>query len=111
MADNQRPYRPNEPYGRAAAPGPAPAHGGGDPLAELARLVLRAVGGELEPARVDAERLEEADPELVRRPEVEHAGDADAERRARLSRRLKVRPWRGERRFREPLQQCWGGHP
>lgn len=39
MADNQRPYRPNDSFGRAPAPGPAPAHGGSDPLAELARLI------------------------------------------------------------------------
>lgn len=32
---------------------------------ELACLVLRAVGGELDPTRVYAERAEEADPELV----------------------------------------------
>ena len=35
-------------------------------LAELARLILRAVGGELEPASIYAERAEETDPELVR---------------------------------------------
>lgn len=35
MADNQRPYRPNESYGRPAAP----SHAGSDPLAELARLI------------------------------------------------------------------------
>jgi len=46
-------------------------------LAELARLVLRAVGGELDALGVEAERVEEADPELVRRPEVEDARDAD----------------------------------
>jgi len=46
-------------------------------LAELARLVLRAVGGELDALGVEAERVEEADPELVRRPEVEYARDAD----------------------------------
>jgi len=35
-------------------------------LAELACLILRAVGRELEPACIYAERVEEADPELVR---------------------------------------------
>jgi len=35
-------------------------------LAELARLILRAVGGELEPACVYAERTKKTDPELVR---------------------------------------------
>lgn len=35
---NQRPYRPNDPYGRGGAPAPGrPA--AGDPLAELARLI------------------------------------------------------------------------
>jgi hypothetical protein len=58
-------------------------------LAELARLVLRAVGGELEPPSVNAERLEEADPKLVCRPEIEHARDADAQTLARFRRRLR----------------------
>jgi hypothetical protein len=35
-------------------------------LAELACLILRAVGGELEPACIYAERTEETNPELVR---------------------------------------------
>jgi len=46
-------------------------------LAELARLIFRAVGGKLDLSRVDAERAEEPYPELVRRPEVEDARDAD----------------------------------
>ena len=54
-------------------------------LAELARLILRAVGGELDLARVDAERVEESDPELVRRPEIENARDADAQARRAAS--------------------------
>jgi hypothetical protein len=46
-------------------------------LAELARLILRAVGGKLDLARVYPESIEKSDPELVRRPEVEDARDAD----------------------------------
>lgn len=34
-------------------------------LAELARLIFRAIGGKLEPARIYAQRIEETDPELV----------------------------------------------
>ena len=82
------------------------------PLAELARLLLRAVGGELDAARLDAERAEEADPELVRGPQVEHARDAHAQLRARLRcGRLRLRPSAAERRLLEPVHQCWDGHP
>jgi len=35
-------------------------------LAELAYLIFRAVGRELQPASIYAERAEETDPELVR---------------------------------------------
>ena len=35
-------------------------------LAKLARLILRAVGGEFQVARIDPERAEEPDPKLVR---------------------------------------------
>src|SRR5262249_40287500 len=48
-------------------------------LAELPPLLLGGVRGEDEVARVDAERAEQAHPELVGGPEVEDAGDADAE--------------------------------
>ena len=80
-------------------------------LAELARLILRAVGRELELACIYAERAEESDPELVRRPKIEDAGYADTQLGTRLRRRLTRRVWSGGRRFREPFQQCLGGHP
>jgi hypothetical protein len=48
-------------------------------LAELPPLLLGGVGREDEVARVDPERGEEPVPELVRRPEVQDARDADPE--------------------------------
>src|SRR5262252_830123 len=39
MADNNRSYRSNDPYRRAAEPSRPSEPAGGDPLAELARLI------------------------------------------------------------------------
>ena len=69
-------------------------------LAELAPLLLRGVGREHEVARIDAEGGEEPVPELVRRPEVQDARDADPELSAR-----RVRSGRGGRRPCEPSRQ------
>ena len=69
-------------------------------LAELAPLLLRGVGREHQVARIDAEGGEQPVPELVRRPEVQDARDADPEPSAR-----RVRSGRGGRRPCEPSRQ------
>src|SRR5207249_5743158 len=61
-------------------------------LAELPALLLRRVLGEDEIARLDAERAEQAHPELVRGPDVQDARDADAELRPRRRGRGGTRP-------------------
>src|SRR5207245_5897986 len=61
-------------------------------LAELPALLFRRVLGEDEVARLDAERAEQAHPELVRGPDVQDARDADAELRPRRRGRGGTRP-------------------
>ena len=94
LAEDELPVVPGDALHRVAAVDGAAA------LAELAPLLLRGVGGEDEVARVDAERGEEPEPELVRRPEVQDARDADPQLSAR-----RVRGGRGGRRPCEPSRQ------
>src|SRR5262249_10904092 len=84
-----------------ALDGIAAVHGAAA-LAELPPLLLRGVGGEDEVPRIDAEGAEEPRPELGRRPEVQDAGDADAELSAR---RPRTRVGSGGTRPSEPSRQ------
>ena len=51
-------------------------------FAELASLLLGSVGTEDDILRLDAERLQEAHPELVSRPDIQHLRNSDAHLRA-----------------------------
>lgn len=88
MADdhNQRPYRTNDPYGRAGAPAPAAP---GDPLAELARLIgqndpFSEFGRDGAPRRANGRHPQHDAPMDRPAPPVQHYPQAAAQHDPRM---------------------------
>src|SRR3989304_1279396 len=75
---------------RAAAP-PVPAP-----------LLFARIGGKYDALRVNSERAEEADPELMGRPHIEHPRDADS--------LLAPNGWRREKPACDHIPQCSDAH-
>src|SRR5450432_72238 len=74
-------------------------------LAELAPLLLGGIGAEDDVLRLDANVPEEAHPELVSRPDIQHLRNSDAHLRAVFLRRR-----RGGTLLCGPNRQRWETH-
>ena len=72
LAEHQFAIMPGDAFHRIAAIDGAAA------AAVFAALLVGGRLGENDAARIEAERDQEAEPELVRRPDIEDAGNADA---------------------------------